>query len=183
MKKLIIACFAIFALGTTAKAQTDVSINPIGLLFNSVTVTAEFGLSEDIGIEGGLNYNFNKYDIGDEEWKNSGFGVTAIGKYYFNPTRGINKWNIGPYLSFRTGSSSISIHDYDVKTTRLSLGFYGGYKVVSAKNIVFEIGMGFGKALVNEYKADDDTVSLTGLPILNIDVLGKLSVGYRFGGE
>ena len=131
--------------------------------------------------------DFDNYSVSDVEYKNTGFGARLIGKYYFNPNKGCDKWNIGPYVKYgqSTGKGTDNVNNisYEVTRTRFAVGFYTGYKWVSRKNIVFEIGFGLGRAFVNKYESDDETLNLDNFPGFNIDATAKLALGYRFGGE
>ena len=187
MKKLIFPILLTFVVAYKSTAQVDVQINPIGILFSSINVTAEFGVSDDFGIEGGLDYDFQNFDIDGSEYRNNAVGIRAIGKYYFGPEDGIDRWTIGGYTRFVTGTSSAddaqSGRD-EVKNTKFALGFYTGYKWVSKKNIVFELGLGVGRNFVRKFEYDDGTEANTDdIPLLNVDLLGRLSLGYRFGGS
>ncbi|MBK7939335.1 MAG: DUF3575 domain-containing protein [Lewinellaceae bacterium] len=187
MKKLVLPVFFLLVCLTQNNAQVDVQINPIGILFSSIDVSAEFPVSEDFGIEGALGYDFQNYDIEDLKYKNNAFGVRAIGKYYFNPEDGRDRWNIGGYLRFASGKSSAEdagTGREEVKNTKFAVGFYTGYKWVSRKNVVFELGLGIGRNFVRTFEYEDGTeVDTSDIPLLNIDVLGRLSLGYRFGGS
>lgn len=187
MKKLILPIFLLLAVAYRSNAQVDVQINPIGILFSSINATAEFGVSEDFGIEGGLDYDFQNFNIDDIKYRNNGIGIRAIGKYYFRPEDGIDRWAIGAYTRFATGTASADDGlgtEGEVKSTKFAVGFYTGYKWVSRKNVVFELGLGLGRNFVRTYEySDGDEVDTSDIPLLNVDVLGRLSLGYRFGGS
>lgn len=183
MKKVLFTCAVIFvSLG--AKAQIDLSINPIALLFSNFDLSAEYRASNDIGIELTPGISFNKYNLGDGDYKTTGYGVRLIGKYYFSPEDGCDKWSIGPYVKFAGSSLKNDANGHEATNTRLAVGFYSGYKWVSRKNIIFELGLGVGKAFVNKYSSNDENYDL-GIfdTITDIDFTGKLAVGYRFGGS
>lgn len=187
MKKLIFPILLMFALVQQSVAQVDVQINPVGILFSSINVTSEFGVSEDFGIEAGVDYDFQNYNFDDFEYRNNAIGLRAIGKYYFGPEDGIDRWAIGGYTRFVTGTASTSDNTTsgrdEVKNTKFAIGFYTGYKWVSRKNVVFELGFGIGRNFVRKYEYNDgSSVNTDDIPLLNIDVLGRLSLGYRFGG-
>ncbi len=188
MKKLVLPVCLLFILIAQSRAQVDVQINPIGILFSNINATAEFGVSNDFGIEGGLEYNFQNFDVDDFEYKNNAIGFRAIGKYYFGPEDGIDRWTIGAYTRFATGTASGDDNTgggrEEVKNTKFAIGFYTGYKWVSRKNIVFELGLGIGRNFVRTFEYEDGTeVDTSDIPLLNIDILGRLSLGYRFGGS
>ncbi len=186
MKKVALG-FAFILSAFSSFAQLDISVNPISILFSNFDVALEYRMNEDFGIELTPSIDFDKYSVSDVEYKNTGFGARLIGKYYFNPKKGCDKWNIGPYVKFGQadgkGTDKANNTSYEVSRTRFAVGFYSGYKWVSAKNIVFEMGFGIGRLFVNKYKSDDGTLNLDNFPILNIDLTGKIAIGYRFGGN
>jgi len=110
----------------TASAQIDLKINPIGALFGSPDISADFVLSDKFSVEGGLGLNLGSFDIGGTEFKRSGFSVFAVGKHYFNPNKGADKFGVGVYSRFRNINSSTSTDgvstDDDYTRTRLALG-------------------------------------------------------------
>ncbi len=186
MQKFLLPFCFLFAWIARSNAQVDVQINPVGILFRSIDLTAEFPVSEDFGVEGALGYDFQSYKIDDLDYKNNGFGVRAIGKYYFGPENGIDRWNIGGYLRVSSGKSTAEEADAgktEVKNNKFAVGFYTGYKWVSRKNVVFELGLGIGRNFVRKFEFDDGSeVDTSDIPLLNIDIFGRLSLGYRFGG-
>ena len=183
MKQKFIILSLIFAgFSLNLNAQIDVTINPIGLLFSNINAGVDIGLSEDMSVEPRLGLSFTDYDLGDVEFSSTGFALGAIGKYYFSPDDGCDKWHLGPYLDFGTSTLKADM-EADVTNTKFGLGVYFGYKVVSSKGIVFDIGFGGGRNFINKFEASDGTeTDLGNIPLLNINVTGKLAVGYRFGG-
>lgn len=159
-------------------SQTDISVNPIGLLFKSIDASIEQSLSENFGLEGSANFNFNSYSVLGDDLKSNGFGIRALGKYYFKPERGTDKFHIGPYA--RVGYNSIDYSRDKVSNFRFAIGFYAGYKWVSQKNIIFEIGLGLGRAFLNKYSSDDSSFNINDWPSFALDGTGKLAIGYRF---
>jgi hypothetical protein len=189
MKKSLLPALLIAFAASRSFAQVDLQINPVGILFSSINVTAEFGISQDFGLEGGIDYDFQNYDIADLDYRNNAVGFRAIGKYYFGPEDGIDRWTIGAYTRYISGTSSTDDESAgngreEVKNTKFALGFYTGYKWVSSKNIVFELGLGIGRNFVRKFEYEDGTeVDTSDIPLLNVDILGRLSLGYRFGGS
>ena len=188
MKQKFLLFFFLAAFSYNANAQIDVTVNPVGLLFSSFSGGVDLGFTEDMSAELLVSTNFNKYTIAGSEYKNNGFGVGAIGKYYFGPKNGCDKWHVGPYVKFGTGTAKFTDTttgtnvSSSIKRVSLGVGLYGGYKVVSAKNIVFDIGFGMGRNFINKWSWEDGSTSTTDLPFLDYDFIGKLAVGYRFGG-
>src|SRR5262245_20137842 len=135
MQKFTFLFFALFALTNYGNAQVDVQINPIGALFSSIDLSVEVPVSQAFGIDGALGYDFQNFKFDDIEYKNNAVGFRAIGKYYFNPQNGTDRWNVGAYLRFSNGTSSVKDDSdpdrEDVKNTKLAIGFYAGHKWVS----------------------------------------------------
>jgi hypothetical protein len=177
--KILIVAIAVclFSFQQNAKAQVDVTINPIGLLWGNVSLGVDFALSENFSIEGQLGYTSSS----DDDSKYTGIPITALGKYYFNPNRGADKFYANGFLRFvsRTYKSDSSFDDFEYTQTRFGVGVGIGYKVVSAGNFVFDIGFGVGRAIVDNtsFKTGDDSI-LVDWP--DIMFTGKLAVGYRF---
>ncbi|HMX39287.1 MAG TPA: DUF3575 domain-containing protein [Saprospiraceae bacterium] len=164
-----------------ANAQVDVTLNPIGLLFGDFSIGADFILTDNFSIE--PQVGFGSKSISDI--KGSNLGVSAVGKYYFNPNRGGDRFYADAFLRYATRNWNYDDNSgfADYTTTRIGLGFGLGYKVVSGGGFVFDIGFGVGRAIVDKNKYKDSTgttqVEVDWIPIM---VQGKLGIGYRFGG-
>lgn len=175
MQKITLFIFSLFLAGTLS-AQLEVKANPLGLLFGNFNALVEKGVSDNFGIEGNIGVVFRNNNLGSSDYNYSAFGVGAAGKYYLNPRNGWDRFYVGGYLRFNTGSWKIDGgNDDSFGSTRLSLGLLIGQKWVSDGGFVFEIGAGAGRAIVNSI--DDDT--LDGL-LFDLDILLRLAVGYRF---
>jgi hypothetical protein len=183
MKKLLALFVTVFSL-STAWAQIELKINPIGALFKSPDISAEFAVNKDIGIEPYLGANWYKLEGDNKTFKSNGVGYGIFGKYYFAPEKGIDNFYAGVYL--KGGSSDFSNDSANIVTgfhrNRLSAGLSLGYKWVSQKNVVFEVGGGLGRKIFNKFSNELGSVNIAKLPILNIDGYIKFAVGYRFGG-
>lgn len=150
MKKTFFSLLLVAAFFKT-HAQFELKANPIALLFGAAGVAAEFPLSEDWGLEADVL-------IFDE-----GGWVYGLGKYYFSPKYGADRFHIGAFAG--------SLFDtYSGGESTFGIGFMLGYKVVSAKNFIFDVGLGGGRALINS-----DYFEALGY--------GKLAIGYRFSGK
>ena len=186
MKRSIIFTFSLLLATLCLNAQTEVKINPIGALFGSPDVSAEFGISENFGVEVGLGVNLGKNTIGDVEFSRSGFGGFLAGKYYFNPNEGIDRFGIGLYTRFRNISNNAKLAEEEVNNFERSLiagGLMITQKWVSQSGVIFEIDFGAGRAFKNDITFDDNTnseISLDDIPGLNIDVILRFAIGYRF---
>jgi hypothetical protein len=122
MKNVILSiCLLLTAFA--AKAQIDLSVNPIALLWTGLQVSLEYNANESWGIGGDL--------LAAED----AFLMYAVGKHYFNPKNGCDKFNMGAYVG---GSGTNGYNGF-------GLGFLFGYKAVSSKKVIFEIALGGGR--------------------------------------
>jgi len=182
-------CISLFCVNES-KAQIDVTVSPIGLLFGDLNIGADFALSENLSVEAQVGLTFGSDDIGFDDLESKYFGlpITVLGKYYFGPNNGADKFYADAFLKFVTRNYSVDGDDNNVysdySNTRFGVGFGIGYKVVSAGGFVFDIGFGAGKAFVDNTKYEDENNQggIT-LDLPNLMITGKLAVGYRFGGK
>ena len=163
-----------------ANAQTELKINPLGLLFGSPDISAEFGLSNSASLEPFIGFTSRKRSLGVDDWKYSAVNAGVSFKYFFNPRMGIDRFYAGIYTRFNTGKWKYDVDE--VTSQRLSLGLLIGQKWVSKKNIVFELALGVGRAFVNTIE-DGSSGEDYGDLLFDLDVMGRLAVGYRFGGS
>jgi hypothetical protein len=184
MKKNLL--FMLFlALTLTCQAQTEVKINPLGLLFSSPDLSAEFAVSENLGIEPSIGISFLNLTVDNSGFTSNGLSYGVNGKYYFNPEKGIDKFYSGIYVrggsSKYTGKGTNSNSSFSRSFAALGLSF--GYKWVSKQNIVFDLGLGIGRKLSDKFTNESSaSVNTKSIPILNIDGFLRFGVGYRFGG-
>jgi hypothetical protein len=177
MKKcgLIVLFCATFLITQKGFAQVDVSVNPIGILFGNLSVGADFAVNENFSVEGTIGFGAKNRDL----YKTSDLQVSTIGKYYFNPEEGADKFYIDAFLTFinrnyRGDESTFA----DFKSTRFGLGFGIGYKILNRRGFMFEIGGGLGRALY-----DKTSILNTDIEWQPIIGYGKLGIGWRFGGR
>lgn len=176
MQKLTLFIFSLLLAGTLS-AQLEVKVNPLGLLFGNFNALVEKGISDNFGVEGNIGFVIRDNNLGSSNYNYNAFDIGASGKYYLNPREGWDRFYVGGYLRFNTGSWKLDNggNDDSFGSTRLSLGLMLGQKWVSEGGFVFEIGAGAGRAFINTI--DDDT--LDGL-LFDLDILLRLAVGYRF---
>ncbi|MEN9444960.1 MAG: hypothetical protein RIS47_1851 [Bacteroidota bacterium] len=167
MRKIVLVMLIAMAFVPSLKAQFDVAINPIDLLFTKLVISAEIPVNEGFGLEGDFSYNWKFLDVEGIDV----LGLTAMGKYYFNPEVGIDKFYIGAYARYQQFKSTETSETYN----RGCLGFLVGYKWVSSRKIIFDSAVGVGRQLLAPTVVEGDD-----LGPLNFDILLKLSVGYRF---
>jgi hypothetical protein len=177
MKRIIFLFATLFVL-TTASAQLEVKLNPVGYLTGNYNVAAEVGINYFWGIEGKIKY-FNK-DINyfDEfTYRRGSITFEAAGKYYVNPREGMDGFYYGPYVKAKFGEREKEVEGIIqvIDNTRIAVGAMTGMKWVLPSNITFELGLGLGYAVVN------NTEGLR-IPFLfaNLDMTTRVAVGYRF---
>ena len=122
------------------QAQTEIKISPVGLIAGVIAVSIEQGISDDFGVEADF---YGAFDAGG--------ALIVSAKYYFNPQRGLDRFHAGIYAG-------------GISDTGAGVGFLVGTKIISKKNILFELGFGLGRTFDDGF-----------LPY------GKLHIGYRFG--
>ena len=174
MKNLRITLIALIVAGFSqlSYSQVDVSINPLAaILAQNAKGAVEFGIKDDIGIEVNGVYNTRSSALGPT--LGTGFTVGAIGKYYFNPDEARSNFYVGPYFRYIQYEPIDDLGSNLAVFKRGKAGIFGGYKIVSAKNIFFEFGLGVGTRVFNNFT---DSIDLPGF-----DLTGKIALGYRFG--
>jgi hypothetical protein len=181
---LVLSCTAL-----TSQAQVDLKINPIGTIFGSPDLSAEFAANEQFGIELVVGPVANSFNLTNVDFKRRGFVGYIAGKYYINPDRGMDNLSIGVYAKNRFVNYNAEVEeevDENFQRNKIALGFLVSQKWVSDNNLVFGIDAGLGRTISNRYKYDNEnqsSVDLAALPFLNFDGILRLSVGYRFGGN
>lgn len=120
MKKLVLLIFLIIGIQYSSKAQVDIQINPIAILFETIQLSVEFPIQQSGGIE------VDVVGGGGE------FGVIGIGKYYMRPEYGADRFYIGAFAGALSDSGG-------------GLGFISGYKWLSSSGVSFELALGIGR--------------------------------------
>ena len=111
MKKFILLSLLTICAIFSLRAQTEIKINPVALLFTGIGVGVEYGINNEFGVD--LNALIVE----------GGGGVWVTGKYYLNPRQGLDRFHIGIFAGAIT----------DVAP---GLGFMIGQKIVSSSNKV-----------------------------------------------
>ena len=120
MKKLLVGILLVAGIQFSAKAQADIQVNPVAILWGLVQFSVEF----PVGGNGGLEVDM----IAGE----GGFGMVGIGKYYMNPRYRADRFYIGGFGGAITDGGA-------------GLGFIGGYKWLSKQGVSFELALGIGR--------------------------------------
>ncbi|NNK79993.1 MAG: DUF3575 domain-containing protein [Flavobacteriales bacterium] len=177
-----------FTSSISAQETIELKFNPIGTLFGNINVSGEYLVSDDFGAEltvGLLFGNYGSGEIDGIEAKRSGFGVMGMGKYYFSPEDGCDKFYVGAYLRQRSfsvearnsdDSDEYAAFDRDI----FAGGFALGYKWVGEKKISLELALGAGRAFSEKNEWSDPDNEGEAFPDLGVDFISRLAVGYRF---
>ncbi len=175
-KLMILSAFMMFA--TMGFSQFEVKTNPIGLLFGQIPIAVEYIINDNIGVEVEAGFNFGNSTLVDADY----VGIVSIAsfKYYFSPKMGADNIYAFPYFRFVNRSLSYNDTDFTGNQTAIGAGFGLGYKWVSDKGILVDIGLGLGKNFSNEMTSNDPTFTDTDINFISLNGVGRLSIGYRF---
>lgn len=181
--KLVALLALIWSGGFLAKtqAQVDVTVNPIGLLFGDLNLGVDVGITPSFSMEATVGYGGGGDDFTNLKYLS--IPVNLLGKYYFSPKLGADRFYADLFLRYvsRNYSADDGGTTYAEYTqTRFGLGIGAGYKVVSKGGLVFDIGLGFGRAIVDNTKVESEGDEYE-IDWPNIIITGKLGIGYRFG--
>ncbi len=128
MKKHLLLPLFLLLFAAGLKAQTEVKLNPVALLFVGIGAGVEYGFNPDFGVE--LNTLIVE----------GGGAVWVAGKYYLNPRQGLDRFHIGAYVGGATELDGPGI------------GFLVGTKTVSRNNkVLFEVGLGAGRTFGGDF--------------------------------
>lgn len=182
---VLAACLWAGAFLSHSSAQVDVTVNPIGLLFGALSAGADFAVADNFSLEGSLGIGSGTNKAANFKYYN--LPITATGKYYFNPKNGADKFYADVFLRYVTRGYTVDDPDagtiYSEYTqTRVGFGFGIGLKVASVKGLVFDINFGVGRALIDNTKYKDNSDEYE-VDWTNVMIVGKLGLGYRFGGK
>jgi len=164
-------------------SQLEVKTNPISILFNTVPLSIEYIITDNIGLEATAGYYFRNDDVFATGTSWSGLKTNLNFKFPFGPDKGGDRFYAFPYLRYvkRTGKYSENGSEYSIEQTVIGGGFGAGYKWVSDMGLLFDFGAGIGKNFSNELVySDPNYVEAIDLNIININFVARISVGYRF---
>ncbi len=182
MKKFFLLSFITLCLFGfhKAEAQVDLTLNPVGVLFGDLNIGADFALAENFSLEAQVGFGISKI----AGIRGTNIPINVVGKYYFNPKQGTDRFYADVFLRFvnRNWEYDDNSTNANFTSTRFGLGFGLGYKIVSTKGLVFDIGLGAGRALVTNNKYEEDGFEQD-VDWGNVIFLGKFGIGYRFGGS
>lgn len=188
--------FLFSTLATNAQViQVDATTSPLSLLFGRLGLGADIRITDNISVEPSIAFISKKGGSDEREYKYTSIPITVTGKYYFSPKQGADGFYADAFLKYAARTYNYTGDTYqNAQWTRAGLGMGIGYKLVSDGNFVFDVGFGIGKP----FFANNVTYSGSGiqddqlewvdgilkfLSPLDVMTTGKLSIGYRFGGQ
>jgi len=185
MSKKILSLVVIMMVSTLGFSQVEVKINPISALFGQISVSAEYIVKENIGAEATLGYYFKADESFGETSKSSGIVTNFLFKYYFSPSEaGGDKFYVFPYARYAkrtwTFNDANTNSEIEGSITSIGVGFGAGYKIVAESGLLFDFGLGVGKNFGGTTTYSDSNYSEIEEITFPINVLGRISIGYRF---
>jgi len=186
MKNYLLFGFLFFAICFTNElvAQVDLKVNPIGILFKNPELAGEISFDENISIEAAAGLKYGGLDFLGANFESKGYSFRVSPRYYFNPEMGTDNFYGGLYARYTAQNFTTSVAnlegDFDRK--KLALGFLTGYKWVGNSGVLLDINAGLGRKIINKTTSENfNEVELNSLPLINIDLLATIAIGYRIG--
>ena len=179
----IFGLLAFLTLGTlTTQAQVDATINPINAIWGKYSLGADITLSQNLSIEPTIS--ILSKETGDGKY--TGIPANLFLKYYFNPSNGADRFYVDVWARYVNRKFDYDPENIEVYSNfdqnRFGVGFGIGYKVVSQKGFVFDIGFGTGRAIIDDTNYTNSDLQRENIDWPEIMFAGKLGIGYRFGG-
>lgn len=210
MKKIIGITFGMIMLTSIGlKAQHDVRVNFIGLLFKNYGIGYEFIINDEMGA--GLSFSYSQSLLGLDTKDYSSLNITPDFRFYTNPEDGADGFYFGGYLNYaKVNLDNLSINldtktqdaygntiyadvPYNYTLTGFAIGLELGRKWVTNSGVFFETNFGFGRYLTTSHSYSDSrvedyfkTTESVGFEegidwLYTFDYRLGLSIGYRFG--
>jgi hypothetical protein len=184
MKKKLLTLAFFMMMAFYGFSQLELKVDPINALFGQIPVSLEYVITPNIGAEAWVGYSFGKdknYDT-----KTSGVVINGLFKYYFKPDDGGDKFYAFPYVRYVNRKFDFEEAGYTGTITStytaFGAGFGAGYKIVAESGLLFDFALGVGKNFKSEYTYSDPTYNTILDLNISINIIGRISVGYRFGG-
>ena len=114
-------------------SQLEVKTNPISLLFNTIPLSIEYIITDNIGFEATAGYYYGHDDACATGTKWTGLNSNLNFKFYFGTDKGGDRFYAFPYFRFvkRNGTYTENGDEYFIDQTVIGGGFGAGYKWVS----------------------------------------------------
>ncbi|MBK8565452.1 MAG: DUF3575 domain-containing protein [Saprospiraceae bacterium] len=185
---VIIATLFCFAFGsTTLKAQVDLTANPVTLLFGDINVGIDAKISNNFSL--GATAGYGKGDLwGLVDSRQSILG-TLTGKYYFSPKHGADGFYVNGFGRYTNRNLQASYKNDPENVGRkgeftrqqVGIGFGLGYKAISNKGFVFDIGTGIGRSVFSHNSTNYDENEYKIPEFFRTMGYFRIGLGYRFG--
>lgn len=173
MKSMIKLAFVV-ALLTPSLAWAEgshmgnIRVNPLGLLFGSFNVGADFAVSDQFTLGGGGSYS----SLSSGSTKASAFGIEARAQYFFDKVF-TDDWYLAPFFAYSSGTGEDGINS-DIDVTVTSFGAAIGYMWIW-DNFNIQFGGGLQSLSIDADSNATNFTSLDGvLPYL------EFTLGYAF---
>lgn len=190
-KSLILAFLFLLGYTQTTKAQIEVKVNPLGLLFSSPDLSVEGVIKENVSAE--LKFSYDSRDWENLNIKYKGYGATLLGKYYPKPKGMADGIYTGLFIKYKSLNLDLNTEAGNGSGTirRLGPGVLAGYKFVSDSNVVFDINAGIGRMFMSRLEVTGDGSiadqelerDFNGRFPFKTTGLFSIAIGYRFGGD
>lgn len=174
MKNLLVAVFCLFSFALSAQNMA-VKINPFGLLFGSAGAGFEYGITDNISLEGGASFSSRKATLnGESDVKFNGVGFYVSPKLYFKSSPVIEGLYIAPIFKYSQLKGEDSAGD-SATSKYSNFGLLFGKQWVWGEDAGFllDLGIGAGKASASS----DDSV---GIDVDGILPILRVAIGYAF---
>jgi hypothetical protein len=188
MKTKLLVFFFAFTY-VTGFAQVDLKVDVLGAIFKAPNVALDIAFSEKFSLEGGAIFNIGSDDVSNKDYKRSGIGGFLMGRTYFNPDMGADKFGMGLYGRYNLIVNEVkeaTADTDDYANERISAGLVVSWKWVTGSKFLFGLDLGGGYAFVNDFEFDNPNqtaLTLDAVSTTDFDPFLRFTVGYRFGGN
>lgn len=185
MKKKLFTTAVFIMFITVSFAQFELKFEPISAIFGKISVSSEYVIKENMGVEAlfGYSYDAPLIFMFDEVSDVSGMTLAGAYKFYFKPEKGGDRFYAFPYIRYFKADFTLTDNNitYNGDYHTFGFGFGAGWKIVSKNGILFDFNLGIGKNVTGETTFEPDYTTETE-EYSPINVVGGISLGYRFGG-
>lgn len=157
------------------RAQTEVNVNIVNLLFFEASGGVEKGINENISVGGFAGYfyglpnnpNNDFLPIAQNEGENKYFFIGPEVKYYIFPKGVLDRFFVGGYAKYSLGkavSSQTNSNNQSISSSynKAALGISIGVKWVTENNFIFGIFGGVDRNFVSQYENEEYLNYLSG---------------------
>ena len=170
LSKIALVCAILLQIPATSFANhtMNVRVDPLSLLFGAANVGADFAVSDQWTLGGGVSYS--SYKSGDT--KASAFGVEGRAQFFFNQVFS-DSWYLAPYFTYAQGTGeSTTVSDVTVSVTQI--GAIIGYMWIW-ENFNIQLGGGF-----RHISIDADSNASTFDDLSGVIPALEFNLGYAF---